>query len=219
MLFMFVTQSTTIEHTQTVESLPLSQDKPADQEPSTYHWNASTDLQNPELPSGCEATALSTTLRLNGIEVDKNAVADAMPKTAVGDYVNAFWGDPYSSNGWACMSPCIVETAKKFISPDQTVVNISGTDLTYLPAPCVVWVTMGMESANPSNYQQDGYTLLWNTHCVTFLHADELSVTCIDPLEGLVEYPFSRFNHAYLANGKQAVYITNRNYTRTVEGE
>lgn len=177
-----------------------------------YQFEESADLQNPELPTGCEATALATTLRMNGVEVSKEDVADMMPKTDGSDFVNAFWGDPYSVHGWACMSPCVVETAKRFIPVEKTVVDASGTPLVYLPAPCVVWVTMGLEDPMVSDYEQDGHGLLWNSHCVTLLAADEATVTCIDPLEGVMTYPFSKFDAAYMANGKQAVYIADRGY-------
>ena len=183
---------------------------PAQEEPA-YQFDEGADLQDPELPTGCEATALATTLRMCGVEVSKEDVADAMPKSD-GDFVNAFWGDPYSASGMCCMSPCVVDTAKRFIPVEKTVVDVSGTQLVYLPAPCVVWVTMGLEEPIESAYEQDGYTVLWNTHCVTLLYADEATVTCIDPLEGVVTYPFSKFNTAYMANGKQAVYIADRGY-------
>lgn len=185
------------------------------EEASGYVFDEATDLQNPELPTGCEATALATTLRMNGIEVSKEDVADAMPKTDGSDFVNAFWGDPYSEYGWACMSPCVVETAKRFLPVEKTVVNLTGTNLVYLPTPCVVWVTMGIEGAIPSGREQGGYELLWNPHCVTLVAAGEATVTCIDPLEGEVVYPFSKFNAAYMANGSQAVYIADRGYKPT----
>ena len=194
-----------------VQDVPM----PKQEEQPAYHFDEGSDLQNPELPTGCEATALATALRMNGVEVSKEDVADAMPKTDGSDFVNAFWGDPYSEHGWACMSPCVVETAKRFVPVEKTVVNLTGTSLVYLPAPCVVWVTMGLKDPMRSGYTQDGYGLLWNTHCVVLLAAGEATVTCIDPLEGEVVYPFSKFNAAYMANGSQAVYIADSGYKPT----
>lgn len=194
-----------------VQDTPMPEREEREEQPA-YQFDEASDLQNPELPTGCEATALATTLRMNGVEVSKEDVADAMPKTDGSDFVNAFWGDPRSVHGWACMAPCVVETAKRFIPVEKTVVDVSGTQLVYLPAPCVVWVTMGLGEPMESEYVQDGYELLWNPHCVTLLAADEATVTCIDPLEGVMTYPFSKFNAAYMANGKQAVYIADRGY-------
>ncbi|WP_206214518.1 C39 family peptidase [Adlercreutzia sp. ZJ242] len=178
----------------------------------TFRFSSEADMQLPELPTGCEATALGTTLRLNDIPATKAEVADAMPKGDGSDFVNRFWGDPCTPYGWACMAPCVVDTAKVFLPSDKTVLDLSGTPLSSLPAPCVVWVTIGIEEGVPSGYEQSGYRLLENPHCVTLLAVGEDTVTCYDPLEGLEEYPFSKFENAYAANGRQAVYIADRGY-------
>lgn len=188
-------------------------DTPApSEEPEGFVFNYNKDMQLPELPTGCEATALSTCLRMNGIEASKTEVADAMPKSDGDDFVTCFWGDPYSEHGWACMAPCVERTARIFCPVEKTPVDLTGTPLVYLPAPCVVWVTMELDEAMPSQYEQDGYSLLWNTHCVTLVAAGEATVKVIDPLSGMQEYPFSKFNKAYMANGCQAVYIADRGY-------
>lgn len=192
-----------------VSDVPFAE---AEAEP-TYEFNAEADLQNPELPTGCEATAMSVVLRMNGVEVSKTEFADAMPKGDGEDFVHEFWGDPYSEHGWACMAPCAVDTAKRFTPVEKTVVDLTGTPLVYLPAPCAVWVTMGLQDPIPSRYEQDGYKLMWNPHCVALLSVGEATVRVIDPLEGVVTYPFSRFDAAYTANGMQAAYIADRGYT------
>ena len=91
--------------------VPILYDKPA-----KYVFDEKQDLQMPELPTGCEATALGTLLRMNGVNVTKFDVADAMPKSNGSDFVYSFWGNPYSAtDGWACMAPCSVITANKFL--------------------------------------------------------------------------------------------------------
>lgn len=188
-------------------------DTPAPSEESEgFVFNYNKDMQLPELPTGCEATALSTCLRMNGIDVSKTEVADAMPKCDGEDFVNEFWGDPFSEYGWACMAPCVEHTARRFCPVGKTPVDVTGTPLVYLPTPCVVWVTMELKDPIYSEYEQDGYSLLWNTHCVTLVAAGEATVKVIDPLCGMQEYPFSKFNNAYMANGCQAVYIADRGY-------
>lgn len=192
-------------------AIPVVYDAPApSEEPEGFVFSHNADMQYPELPTGCEATALSTLLRMNGIEASKTEVADRMPKGE--DFVNEFWGDPYTEQGWACMAPCVVATAKGFCPVEKTPVDLTGTMLVYLPAPCVVWVTMDLEDPIYSEYESDGYTLLWNPHCVVLLAAGEATVEVIDPLKGVQEYPFSTFNRAYMANGCQAVYIADRGY-------
>lgn len=182
---------------------------PAEEEPA-FVFSYNEDMQYPELPTGCEATALSTLLRLNGIDASKTEVADAMPKGS--DWVNQFYGDPYSEDGMCCMAPCVESTARLFCPVEKTPVNLTGTQLVYLPTPCVVWVTMELQEPWCSGQESDGYDLLWNTHCVTLLAAGEATVKVIDPLQGVQEYPFSKFNAAYMGNGRQAVYIAERGY-------
>lgn len=164
------------------------------------------DLQLPELPTGCEATALSILLRMNGVEVTKTQVADAMPKGD--DFVNQFWGDPYSKYGWACMAPCSVDTANMFLKgTGKAVGDYTGTSLTHLPLPCAIWVTIDMEEAIPSSYEKDGYTLMENPHCLVVTDVNDVFVTTIDPLKGEVEYPFSKIERVYKQLGSQAIYI------------
>lgn len=170
------------------------------------------DLQNPELPTGCEATALAALLHWHGVDVDKVDVAKAMPEGTADDFVNAYWGDPFTADGMACMAPCVVETARLFLPQDETVVDVTGTPLVQLPAPVQVWVTMGIKEPMVSGYSQDGYQLMWNTHCVVLLATSEGTATVWDPLEGMVVYPFSTFNEVYNACGRQAVYIADRGY-------
>lgn len=164
------------------------------------------DLQNPELPTGCEATALSILLRMNGVNVTKFDVADAMPKGT--DFVNQFWGDPYSTSGWACMAPCSVATANMFLADTgKIVVDLTGTELSELPAPCAVWVTIGMEDAIPSKYEKDGYVLMQNPHCLVVTDIKDDTVSTIDPLKGCVEYSRGQFEKVYKSLGSQAIYI------------
>lgn len=191
-------------------------------DPSAYQedfvFNYSSDMQLPELPTGCEATAASTLLRMNGVDVSKTEFADKMPKGDGSDFVHEFWGDPYSESGWAIMAPGIVDTIKMFIPLELTVVDLTGTPLTYLPTPCEVWVTIDLDKGTKSTYTQDGYTLLYQSHAVVLTYVDDAVVRCYDPLNGPSEYPFSKFDRAYLANGKQAVYICDRGYWPETEG-
>lgn len=184
--------------------VPILYDKPA-----KYVFDKKQDLQMPELPTGCEATALGTLLRMNGIDVTKFDVADAMPKSDGSDFVYSFWGNPYSAtDGWACMAPCSVITANKFLKDTGKVaVEYTGTDLTDLKFPSAVWVTMYLNDPVPSSYESNGYRLFRNPHCVVVTRIELDSVYVIDPLVGEVAYPFERFNSVYKELGCQAVCI------------
>ena len=184
--------------------VPILYDKPA-----KYVFDEKQDLQMPELPTGCEATALGTLLRMNGVNVTKFDVADAMPKSNGSDFVYSFWGNPYSAtDGWACMAPCSVITANKFLKDtDKVAVEYTGTDLTDLKLPSAVWVTMYLNDPMPSNYESNGYRLFRNPHCVVVERIELDSVYVIDPLVGEVAYPLERFNNIYKELGCQAVCI------------
>lgn len=177
--------------------------------PAKYVFDEKQDLQMPELPTGCEATALGTLLRMNGVNVTKFDVADAMPKSDGSDFVYSFWGNPYSAtDGWACMAPCSVITANKFLkNSNKVAVEYTGTNLTDLKFPSAVWVTMYLNDPLPSNYESNGYRLFKNPHCVVVTRIEIDSVYVIDPLVGEVAYPFERFNNVYKELGCQAVYI------------
>lgn len=174
-----------------------------------YVFDEKQDLQMPELPTGCEATALGTLLRMNGVNVTKFDVADAMPKSDGSDFVYSFWGNPYSAtDGWACMAPCSVITANQFLkNSNKVAVEYTGTDLTDLKFPSAVWVTMYLNDPLPSNYESNGYRLFRNPHCVVVTRIELDSVYVIDPLVGEVTYPLERFNIVYKELGCQAVCI------------
>lgn len=183
---------------------PILYDKPAE-----YVFDEKQDLQMPELPTGCEATALGTLLRMNGVNVTKFDVANAMPKSDGSDFVYSFWGNPYSAtDGWACMAPCSVITANKFLkNSNKIAVEYTGTDLMDLKFPSAVWVTMYLNDPQPSNYESNGYRLFRNPHCVVVDRIELDSVYVIDPLVGEVAYPLERFNNVYKELGCQAVCI------------
>lgn len=177
---------------------------------SQYVFNEEQDLQLPELPTGCEATALGTLLRYNGINVTKFEVADAMPKSTDGEFVYSFWGDPYSSTGWSCMAPCVVNTANMFLDTDEKLaVEYTGTDLEELPLPSAVWVTIDLQDPIYTNYESCGYKLFGNPHCVVVKNIEDGYVNVSDPLVGETSYPLSQFEYVYVALGMQAVYIEN----------
>lgn len=205
-MIVFVSCSSTQQKTASKhdDEVPILYDKPA-----KYVFDEKQDLQMPELPTGCEATALGTLLRMNGVSVTKFDVADAMPKSDGSDFVYSFWGNPYSAtDGWACMAPCSVITANKFLkNSNKIAVEYTGTNLTDLKFPSAVWVTMYLNDPLPSNYESNGYRLFRNPHCVVVDRIELDSVYVIDPLVGEVAYPLERFNNVYKELGCQAVCI------------
>lgn len=175
-----------------------------------YEWvfNYNEDMQLPELPTGCEATAASTLARLNGYYVTKTQVADALPKSD-SDFVNSFIGDPYSEHGWATCAPCITNTLNGFFEIEEkyAATNLTGTDFFDLPLPCAVWATIDMTLPGAPARTSGDYKLFWNTHCVVVTRVGEVAVDIIDPLRGECQQPTDQFIEIYNAMGKQAVYV------------
>lgn len=175
-----------------------------------YEWvfDYSEDMQLPELPTGCEATAAATLSRMQGAFVSKTQVADALPKS-YDDFVYSFMGDPYSYIGWSCSARAITETLNVIFSSEEkfAAIELTGDDLDDLILPAAVWVTIDMENPGRPAYTDDGYMLFHNTHCVviTKIAYDEVSV--IDPLRGDVVYGRYIFESVYNAMGKEAVYV------------
>lgn len=167
----------------------------------------SADMQLPELPTGCEATAIATLLRINGVDASKIDVADAMPKSGT-DFVHSFLGDPSAANGGCCMSPCAVETMRTFLEGRALIgYQTEGFSLSQLPKPCVVWVTIDLSHPQGPIKQQGAYSMYYPSHCVTVLGMTENTVRVIDPLVGLVDYPMDKFARVYETLGAQAIYI------------
>ena len=164
------------------------------------------DIQMPELPTGCEATALSTLLRMTGVQVTKVQVADAMPKSGT-DFVNAFLGDPREKTGGCCMAPCSAATAREFLGDGMEAYETEGCDLAELRLPCVVWVTIDLAEPQGPIKTQGAYSMYYPSHCVTVLGITDDTVQTIDPLKGLATYPLEKFKRVYERMGAQAVYI------------
>lgn len=178
-------------------------------EPHVFIFNYQKDMQYPELPTGCEATAVSTLLRMYGYNVSKTEVADAMPKSDW-DFVDCFWGDPYSEYGGMCMAPCAATTASLFLNDRAKAVAVVGSSLEELQLegglPACVWVTINMDE--PKALRSSGqFTCYSSSHCVVLRKVENDTAYCYDPLSGVVDYPLELFKKRYEQLGSQAVFI------------
>ena len=130
--------------------------------PVVYQW--------PEMPNGCEATALTMLLQYYGFAADKLSVAyDYIPRsdftytwfsTYGPDPASAYAGDP-ALFGFYCLAPAVAEGANRYLAEqDSTLraVDISGADGYVLRRsiaqgrPVVVWATIGFEPLVYSDY-------------------------------------------------------------------
>ena len=191
-------------------------------------------LQLPELPVGCEITALTTLLRYCGFDAEKTDLArNYLPiswgnartedgKTYKDSFFDYFIGDPFS-RGYGCFSGAIEKAANSYIADHGggfTVKNISGShpDVLYdylaegIPVLC--WATDGM--IEPEYYEtwydnETGEQLDWylNEHCFVlagFNMSGDI-VTLNDPMKGIIDYNINKFETRYDQMYRQAIVI------------
>ncbi|MGN1100556.1 MAG: C39 family peptidase [Huintestinicola sp.] len=191
-------------------------------------------LQNPELPVGCEITALTILLNYYGFDAEKTDLARnylptswGNPRTVDGkfykdSFFDYFIGDPFSK-GYGCFSPAIEKAANAYISSHgggYTVKNISGchpdTLYEYLIAgtPVLCWATDGM--IEPEYYETwydnaTGEQLDWylNEHCFVLagFNIANSTVTLNDPMKGIIDYNIDRFEVRFKQMHSQAIVL------------
>ncbi|MCQ2490717.1 MAG: C39 family peptidase [Ruminococcus sp.] len=187
--------------------------------------NVDALLQTPELPTGCEITALTELLNFYGFSADKVEMADIfMANDQVGYYTmnDAYLGDPRSNNGFGCNAPVIVRAADDYFSylgSDWYAVNITGSPIEAVyyqieqGRPAVVWTTINQAETH-KEYEFTlgcGEDLNFNPmqHCVVVYGFDfEAGVVHVaDPLAGNVTYEIERFTRIYESMDRQAVVL------------
>ena len=190
-------------------------------------------LQIPELPNGCEITALTILMNYLGFSVDKLTMADQyLPKnedTYTSDFYETFAGNP--RNRWAsfgCYAPVIVKSAENYLGAQSksdafTPQNLTGSapEELYrqisLGNPVVLWMTQYIDKT-PAILKTwtayNGKAMNWKhpLHCVVLIgyDLDAQTVTIADPMVGIVSHPLSLFELRYLQLGSQAVIVTPR---------
>lgn len=148
-----------------------------------YQW--------PDLPTGCEVTALTMAMRYQGFELTKTEMANNyLPYTwnFTADVRYYFLGHPTDKESAGCYAPCIVTTAENYLeaknlSEEWTVLNLTGSDPEVLydyvakGTPVVVWVTSGMKVpyVNYYCYGEDGEVIPWMfpEHCAVLIGYDK----------------------------------------------
>lgn len=182
-------------------------------------------LQYPELPTGCEVTALTTVLNYYNCNVDKSYLAEHyLEQGEIGQTnpMNAFVGSPFSNDAYGCYSDVIVNTAQSYItdySLDLNVKNVSELDfpqlLNYVKKgqPIIFWATMQLTEPYESTvWLIDGEKIVWYAyeHCMVLLGFDYDTDCYIvsDPLKGIAEYNRELMEIRYNQIGKQAVLIS-----------
>lgn len=170
-------------------------------------------LQNPELPTGCEATSLTMLLNYSGFSVSKSTIAEHMPKYGIyyrngvmygPDYYTTFPGSPFNSSGYGCYTPCMVSAADNYFKSigrnDVRLKEITGAnfydlyDYIDIGKPVMIWATMYMIAPRDTDTwtTPEGKRLTWhgNEHCLVLTGYDKNQgiVYINDPLVGKTTY-------------------------------
>lgn len=185
--------------------------------------------QNPELPTGCEITALTTVLNYYGYNVSKTEMADNYLEKSLnglGDFWEVFVGNP-RKNGFGCYAKPIVKAANKYLATQNSefmAYNYSGTEFEDLlktvekGTPVIIWSTMYGRKARDllkpyttAKWNVNGKTIQWIApeHCMVLIGYDiDRNIAIMsDPQRGIVEYNLETVKSRYLSIHSQCVVL------------
>jgi uncharacterized protein YvpB len=184
--------------------------------------------QYPELPSGCEATAVSMIIRWAGSSATKVDVAKAMPRESLpylqdgvlvgGDPFKGFVGDPFVEKGaFGVFAKPMVGVVNHFL-PGKGV-DLSGKSFDDLIAtidagrPVAAWVTNYLqEPDNNANWTTfGGRAITWRSpeHVMTMVGYTDSQIIVNDAANGTVRYyDRDRFRYVWEKMGRQALTVS-----------
>ena len=194
--------------------------------------NVPVVYQKPELPNGCEVTALAAILNYYGMKVDKVDLANhylpKQPVTKKGatlygpDPTLAFAGDPSKTSGaYYVYAPPIVEVANDVLfehHSDFRAMDLSQASkkeiINYVQSgvPVLAWVTIDLKPPRTKGYwviqeTNEKHPILMNLHAVVVTGYHNGKVTVMNPLSGKQTIDESVFFESFQSLGSQAVVI------------
>ena len=190
--------------------------------PNSFSLDIPFVSQYPELPTGCEITALTTVLNYLGYNVDKLTMADYyLDKGKMGEVspYKAFVGNPRDEDSCGAFAPVLVNSATKYLKSQRSymnVYNITGAEynelLDYVDDghPVLVWETMYMKEPYEScTWNIDGENIIWlsREHAMVLIGYTQSTYIMADPLRGICEYDKELVETRYKSMGKQAIVI------------
>ena len=190
-------------------------------------------FQMPELPTGCEITALTMVLNYYGMEADKvEMAAEYLPTQELNLYYGSdgrlygndlnryFVGNPTTINGYVCGTEAIVTAANAYLQEQGSTlraVDYTGTDVDTLyqlvsqDVPVIVWITISMAEREETQgwYTETGEYVDWsiNDHGAVLIGYTQDTVTIADPISGKIEYSREDFEHVFASRGNQCVIL------------
>ena len=179
-------------------------------------------FQMPDLPTGCEVTALTMALGAEGFDVNPVTLAKKYLRYHQTDMAKGFVGNPFQEDGGGIFPPALANSANDYLSAmesDLEATNISGSTLEELleyvgqGCPAVVWVTLYYEDPIwvDDGSEVDGFSYQWysNEHCIAIkgYDLDDNLILIGDPSEGWVEKDLDEFKELYDEIGRYAIVI------------
>jgi uncharacterized protein YvpB len=183
--------------------------------------------QNPELPTGCEATSLTMLLNWANVHVKKTDVAAAFPKVPVpvladggwfgGDPNRGFVGNPFTVDGYGVYHGPVAALLTHFL-PGRAE-DLSGSSFDKVIAalasgrPVIAWISDDMQE--PKLYltwsTPQGSKINWMVpeHVVVITGYTASTIEVHDPeRNATLKYPRTLFQQRWEQMGKQAVTVT-----------
>ena len=190
-------------------------------------------FQMPELPTGCEITAMTMALRYYGLDADKVVMAtDYLPTVPLslqygndgllyGPGINQYFvGNPATGEGYICGTTAITTAVNQYLQDAGSflrAVDKTGSSIEELyhmvsqNTPVVVWITISMTERNINGgwYTQTGEYVDWatNDHGAVLIGYTQDSVTIADPISGIVTYNREVFETVFESRGNQCVIL------------
>lgn len=190
-------------------------------------------LQNPELPNGCEATSLAMLLSSAGLKTDKIDAAKAIPtenfsqdeqgRLCAPNPEQFYAGRPESkTRGFYAFVPPVQQAANDLFNAAQISLqakDISGSEFEDIDlllkngSPVMLWITIDYGALryckNFSWIQTDtkeSYIPVANLHCVIAKYSNE-AYTVFDPIQGEIQIGYQKLKYVYEQMGKRALYV------------
>ncbi|WP_146550040.1 C39 family peptidase [Rummeliibacillus suwonensis] len=189
-------------------------------------------LQNPQLPHGCEITAMTASFNYYGLNLSKMKMAKKyLPTKAIiekdgkrtgPDPNKAYAGDPSNElTGTYVFAPVITKVARKVAKDYKTnlkVTNLTGAsqkkiiETVQQGMPVMVWVTLDLSKPKTKEgWYIEGTNskpkMYRNLHVVVLTGYEDGKVIVMDPLHGYVAHDATKFFSSYKDMGSQAIAI------------
>ena len=191
-------------------------------------------LQNPELPTGCEATAGTILLNTYGYTADKTELASLLKKSErieqngriyAAHPAEAFIGNPESAYGYGTFPKVLADAVQTIIDRQDGIhkakplQGLSQADiLSYIDsgAPVCVWTSSydreiehrtGWYLIKNGAFSDEYFEWPSNEHVVVLTAYDDSTVTVCDPLVGTTTYSSLSFFRHYTQVGQYALVL------------